>query len=162
MKTNLAATPVGRSHGRLKGWMVCGVALLSFAVGALVAARLTHSQQVRAESNRVFELMIYHTIPGKVPALESVFRYVSKLQAKHDLNVIGFWVPNEDPAWANTFIYLVAHPSREEADKNWKALHTDPEFPEYRKQAIQLIEKAGEEFKVDEVYMRPTDFSAMK
>jgi hypothetical protein len=56
--------------------------------------------------------MVYHTLPGKVPALESIFRDVSKLQTKHDLNVVGYWVPDTDPAWANAFIYLVAHPSR--------------------------------------------------
>jgi hypothetical protein len=144
-------------------WMVCCTALLSFAVGSLLTARLTHLDRVRADNNRVFELMVYHTVPGKVPALESIFRDVSKLQAKQDHNVVGYWVPDdEDPAWANTFIYLVAHPSRDEAKKNWDALHADPAFPEYRKQAVPLIEKADQVFKVDEVYMHPSDFSAMK
>jgi hypothetical protein len=112
--------------------------------------------------NRVFELLVYHTLPGKVPALESIFRDVSKLQDKHDLNVVGYWVPNDDPAWANTFIYLVAHPSREDANKNWDALHADPAFPQYREQATQVIEKVDNKYRVDEVYMRPTDYSAMK
>jgi hypothetical protein len=147
---------------KFQGWVVCGTALVSFAAGSLMNGRLMHVKQVRADSNRVFELMVYHTVPGKVPALESIFREVSKLQAKHDLNVVGYWVPNEDPAWANTFIYLVAHPSREEGKKNWGALHADPAFPEYRNQAIPLIEKADEKYQVDEIYMRPTDFSAMK
>jgi hypothetical protein len=141
---------------------VVSTALFSFAAGALLTARLMHVNQVRADGNRVFQLMVYHTVPGQVPALESIFRDVAKLQAKHDLNVVGYWVPNEDPAWANTFIYLVAHPSQEEAKKNWAALHADPAFPEYRKQAAPLIEKVNEGYKVDEVYMRPTDFSALK
>jgi len=106
--------------------------------------------------------MVYHAVSGKVPDLQSIFRDVSKLQVKHDLNVVGYWVPNDNPAWANTFIYLVAHPSQEEAKKNWDALHADPAFPEYRKQAAQLIERVSEEFRVDEVYMRQTDYSAMK
>jgi hypothetical protein len=147
---------------KLKGWFVCGLALASFAAGSLFTARLLRTNQVRADSNRVFELMIYHTLPGKVPALESIFRDVSKLQDKHNLNVIGYWAPNDDPAWANTFIYIVAHPSREEAKKNWDALHADPAFLPYREQAIPLIEKVDKEYNVDEVYMRPTDYSAMK
>jgi len=147
---------------KFKRSIVCCTALFSFAAGSLFTARLMHLSQVRADSNRVFELMVYHTVPGKVPALESIFRDVSKLQAKHDLNVVGYWIPNDDPAWANTFIYLVAHPSQEEAKKNWDALHSDPAFPEYRKQATPLIEKVDEGYKVDEVYMRPTDYSAMK
>jgi NIPSNAP len=154
--------PPAHNRRKLQGWTTFGVALLSFAGGSLLTARLTHLNQVRADSNRVFELMVYHTVPGKVPDLESIFRDVSKLQAKHDLDVVGYWVPTEDPAWANTFIYLVAHPSQEEAKKNWKALHADPDFPQYRQQATPLIEKVDEGYKVDEVYMRPTDYSAMK
>jgi hypothetical protein len=107
--------------------------------------------------------MVYHTVPGKVPALEAIFRDVSKLQTKHDMNVVGYWVPGgDDPAWADTFIYLVAHPSLDEAKKNWHALHADPAFPEYRDQAAQILEKADGKYRVDEVYMRPSDFSAMK
>jgi hypothetical protein len=147
---------------KFKGWIVCGTALISFAAGSLLTARLMHLNQVRADSNRVFELMVYHTAPGKVPELESIFRDVSKLQAKHDLNVVGYWVPNDNPAWANTFIYLVAHPNQEAAKKNWDALHADPAFPPYRKQAAPLIEKVNEEYNVDEVFMSPTDYSAMK
>lgn len=160
MAYNSAPPPPNRWN--LKAWKVCAIALLCFAAGSLLTARLIHLNQVRAESNRVFELMIYHTVPGKVPALESIFRDVSKLQSKHDLNVVGYWVPNENPAWNNTFIYLVIHPSREEADKNWQALHADPAFPPYRKAAEPLIEKVNDEFHVEEVYMRAADFSAIR
>jgi len=147
---------------KFEGWAVCAAALVSFAAGSQVTTRLRDPNPVRAESHRVFELMIYHAVPGKGPALESLFRDVSKLQTKHGLDVIGYWVPDDDPAWSDTFIYLVAHPSRDEATKNWHALHADPEFPPYRKSAEPLIQKSGDQFKVDEVYMRPTDYSAMQ
>jgi hypothetical protein len=143
-------------------WRLCVATLLSFAAGSLITARVIDGRKVRADSNRVFELMIYHTVPGKVPELESIFRDVSKMQAKYGLDVVGYWVPDGDPAWNDTFIYLVAHPSLEEAKKNWHALHADPAFPPYRKAAEPLIKKADNEFRVDEVYMRPTDFSAMR
>ena len=162
MKTNGNPTFAALDRWKFKGWIVCGVALLSFAAGSLITARLMHVSQVRADSNRVFELMVYHTVPGKVPALESIFRDVSKLQDKYDLHVVGYWVPNDDPAWKDTFIYLVAHPSLDEAKKNWRALHADPAFPQYRKAAEPLIEKVNEEYRVDEVYMHPTDYSAMR
>ena len=160
--TPYQTVPPAHNRRKLQGWTTWAIALLSFAAGSLLTARLMHLSRVRADSNRVFELMVYHTVPGKAPALESIFRDVSKLQAKHDLDVVGYWVPNQDPAWANTFIYLVAHPSQEEAKKNWKALHADPDFPRYRQQATPLIEKVDEGYKVDEVYMRPSDYSAMK
>ena len=155
--------PAPFATGRSKAWAVCVASVIAFTAGSLLTARLTHLDHVRADSNHVFELRVYHAIPGKVQALESIFRDLSSLMTKHDINVIGYWVPDDtDPAWASTFVYLVAHPSQEDAKKNWAALHADPAFPEYRKLAIPLIEKANDQFRVDEVYMRPTDFSAMK
>ena len=142
--------------GRSARWRICAVALLSFAAGSLITARLAHMNQVRADSNHVFELRVYHTLPGKVPALESQFRDTfSKLLAKHDLKVVGYWVPEGTPDWDNTFIFLVAHSGPEEARKNWDAMRADPEFQELIK-ANKLVEK------IDSTYMRPTEFSPMK
>jgi hypothetical protein len=45
--------------------MVCAVALVSFAAGSLLTARMIRLNQVRADNTRVFELMIYHAAPGK-------------------------------------------------------------------------------------------------
>ncbi len=150
-------------HGRrFKGLTPLAIALVSFACGAMFTARLTRVTEVKADNDRVFQLMIYHTEPGKEPDLESIFRSVAKQQARYNLNVIGYWVPNDDPAWKDTFVYLVVHPSRKEADANWQALHADPEFLPYRKAAEPLIRKVNGQFDVDTVYMRPTEFSAMK
>jgi len=147
---------------KLRTSFVLVAALASFGAGSALTGWLMHAGRVRADSNRVFELMIYHTVPGKAPELENIFRDVSKMQAKYGLNVVGYWVPNEDPAWKDTFVYLIAHPSREQADKNWHAFHADPAFPASRSLAAPLIAKDGDEYKVDEVFMRPTDYSEMK
>jgi len=145
--------------GKSRGCSVCAIALLSFIAGSLIAARLAHIDHVRADNNRVFELRIYHTLPGKLPALESrVQNIYAKLLAKHDLQVMGYWVPEGSDNWENTFVYLVAHSSREEAKMNWDAMLADPEVQEAIKseQANQLVEK------IDRIYMRSTDFSPMK
>lgn len=69
---------------KLKGWKskgcsVCAIALLSFTAGSLITARLAHIDHVRADSNRVFELRIYRTVPGKLPATGiTVSRHLSK------------------------------------------------------------------------------------
>jgi NIPSNAP len=142
-----------------KGYRVCAIALLSFTAGSLVTAHLAHIDHARADSNRLFELRIYHTVPGKLPALESRFRDIySKLLTKHDLQVVGYWVPEGAADWDNTFVYLVAHSSREEAKKNWDAMLADPEVQEAIKseEANKLVEK------IDRAYMRSTDFSPMK
>ena len=151
----------GRSYRRTLP-VACGSALISFLTGVLVASHLFHPQPVEASGDRVFELRIYHTIPGKASSLESVFRDSYKLQSKHHLDVIGYWVPNEDPAWKDTFIYLVAHPSRAEADAHWKEFHADPAFPPLRAAAAPLIQQENGNYRVDEIFMRPSDYSAMK
>jgi hypothetical protein len=140
-------------------WTVVGIALFSFAAGSLITARLMHGNQVRADSNRVFELRVYHAVPGKLPALEARFRdTTSKLLAKHNLKVLGYWVPEGAPAWDNTFVDILAYASQEEAKKNWAALVADPEFQEVIKseQANKLVEKE------ESTYMRPTDFSPLQ
>jgi NIPSNAP len=159
MKTNYLLPAMTFNRWKFKAWTVCGMALLSFATGSLITARLGQLNQVRADSNRVFELRVYHAVPGKLPALESRFRdTASKLLAKHELKAVGYWVPEDAPASENTFIYILAHPSREEAKKNWDAMFADPEFQEMVKseQANKLVEK------VDVTYMHPTDFSPLK
>jgi hypothetical protein len=149
-------------RSKFKGWIVCAVAFFSFAAGSLATAYMTHVKQVRADSNHVFELMIYHTIPGKANELEELFRGDSKLMTRHGINVVGFWVPNEDPNWKDTFVYVVDFPTREEAKKRWAELHADPATQPYVEPAKLIIEKVNEKYHVDEIYMRPSDFSAMK
>jgi hypothetical protein len=162
MKVTLKAAQSIHHRRGFRSGILLGTALVSFVAGGLFTARLARPAEVRADSDHVFQLMIYHTAPGQVPALESIFRDVSRLQARHNLKVVGYWTPNEDPAWKDTFIYLVVHPSREAADVNWQALHADPEFLPYRKSAEPLIEKVNGVYHVDSVFMRPADFSAMK
>jgi hypothetical protein len=155
MKLNSWKAKVWKSNG----WSVCGMALVAFAAGLLTTTCWMHVNPVSAASDRVFELRVYHAVPGKMPGLESNFRDTwSKLLAKHDLKVVGYWVPEGAPAWDNTFIYLVAHSSREEAKKNWDAMRADPAVQEMIKaeQADKLVEK------IDSTYMRPEDFSPLK
>lgn len=140
-------------------WSLGGIALISFAAGSLITAWMLHPSRASAAGDRVFELRVYHAVPGKLPALESRFRETaSKLLAKHGLDAVGYWVPEGAPAWDNTFVYILAHPSREEAKRNWDALQADPAFLQMVKseQSAKLVEK------VDSAYMRPTDFSPLK
>lgn len=140
-------------------WLIFGMAMIAFAGGSLVTGRLGGRERVRAASDRVFELRVYHALPGKLPALESRFREkTSKILARHNLNVVGYWVSDAGSASENEFIWVVAHSSWEEGKKNWDAMGADPEFQEMVKaeQAEKLVEK------VEVTQMRPTDFSGMK
>ena len=113
-----------------------------------------------AAQARVYELRTYHTAEGKLEALKARFRdHTVQIFKKHGMESVGYWVP-EDPAMSkNTLIYILAHPSREAADKNWKAFRDDPEW-----QKVRTESEAGGRIveKVDSVFMDPTDFSALK
>jgi hypothetical protein len=140
-------------------WTGFGIAVICFAAGSLTTGRLMQVTPVKADSDRVFELRIYHAVPGMLPTMESRFRdTTSKLLAKHNLNVVGYWTGESAPGSDNTFIFLLAHPSLEEAKKNWAAMGKDPGFQQViqAEQAEKTLEKA------DVIYMRPTDFSPMK
>jgi hypothetical protein len=142
-------------------WTVSGIALVCFAAGALLTARIVRMEQVRADSNRVFELRVYHTVPGKATALQSEFRdKVTKLFAKHDLKALGYWAPLDAPVSDNTFVYILAHPSRDEAKQHWAAFQADPAFKEMIQSQQTPDTKLVE--KVDSTYMSPTDFSPIK
>ena len=143
------------------GRILIAVAVLSFSAGSLVSARLTTAGAAQPESNRVFELRIYRDLPGKLPVMESRFRdKTSKLLAKHNLDVLGYWTAEDRSATTgeNTFVFLLAHNSTEEAKKNWKAMVEDPDFQAVEKS--ELGEKTLE--KAELFYMRPTDFSRLK
>ena len=142
---------------KLKRRTACGIGLVSFAAGSLATVGLAQLQQVKADSNRTFELRVYHAVPGKLSVMESRFRdKTSKILARHNLNVVGYWATEDGSD--NSFIFLLAHESQEEAKKNWDAMRVDPEFQEIVKaeQAEKTLERA------DVTYMRPTDFSPLK
>jgi hypothetical protein len=132
------------------------MSLVAFTAGS-VATRLLLPGAVVAENSRVFELRIYHAMPGKLPVMESRFRdTTSKILARHNLNVVGYWTTED--AKDNSFVFLLAHESRQEANKNWEAFRQDPAFQEVVKS--EGIEKTLE--KADIMWLRPTDFSPMK
>jgi hypothetical protein len=140
-------------------WFAFGIALISFAGGSLMTAGVGRIDAVRADGSRFFELRIYHDVPGKLPVMEARFREkTSKILARHNLKVVGYWVTVDASASENSFIFMLAYQSREDAKKNWEAVRSDPEFQEIEKaeQAEKTLEKA------ELIYMRPTDFSPMK
>lgn len=111
-------------------------------------------------SNRVFEFRTYTCYPGRLPALEARFRdHTIAIFNRHGMTSIGYWVPQDAPLHDNTLMYILAHPSREEAKKHWDEFRQDPEW-----QKVQAASEADGKIvsKVDSVYADPTDFSQIK
>lgn len=136
------------------------LAAVSFAAGSLLTSRFLRTESVQAQSKRVFELRMYHTLPGRLPALEARFRDDTvRIFNKHNMTSIGYWTPEDAPLKDNELIYILAHPSREAATKNWAAFRDDPEWQKVSK-ASEADGKIVE--KVDSIYMDPLDFSKIK
>jgi hypothetical protein len=135
---------------------VIGAAVVAFVAG-LSVDRAAVSAQAK---NRVFELRIYTAPEGRLQPLLARFRDHSvALLRKHGMPTVGFWVATDAPQSANTLVYILAHPNREEADKSWKVFNDDPEW----KTVVEESQRDGRLVtKVDRMFMSPTDFSPIK
>lgn len=111
-------------------------------------------------NSKVFELRTYTSHEGKFPEMLTRFpKHVLKLFEKHGMASIAYWVPQDAPASQNTLIYLIAHPSREAAKKNWDAFRNDPEW---RKVQTETEANGKLVSKIESVFMDAADFSPMK
>ena len=109
---------------------------------------------------KIYELRTYTCEPGKLDALKARFRdHTVRIFNKHGMESIGYWVPEDPERSSNTLIYILAHPSREAADKNWKEFADDPEWKK-----VQAESEASGKIvqKVERVWMDPTGFSKLK
>ena len=113
-----------------------------------------------AAQDRVYELRTYTCNEGKLEALKARFRdHTIAIFKRHNMESIGYWIPQDPERSKNTLIYILAHPSREAAAKNWAEFNADPEWQKVRKES----EAAGPIVqKTESVFMSPTDFSALK
>src|SRR5438445_2797284 len=79
--------------------------------------------------NRVFEMRTYTCNEGKLEALKARFRdHTIEIFNRHGMESIGYWVPQDPEKSKTTLMYILAHPSREAADKNWREFAADPEW----------------------------------
>jgi len=133
--------------------------LLSFALGAVSVLGIGMVGQSHAQApNHVYELRTYYCNPGKLPDLEARFRnHTITIFNRHNMKSVGYWAPQENTK--NVLIYILQHPSREEADKNWTAFRADPEW-----QQVSTASDANGKIvdHVESVFMNPMDFSALK
>jgi hypothetical protein len=116
------------------------------------------ASQAKADDTMVYELRTYTAAPGKMPELQKRFRdHTTQIFEKHGMKNIGYWVPADKP---DTLIYILAHKTREAANKSWAEFMADPEWQRVRKESEKngsLLTKRPER-----VYMTPTDFSPLK
>jgi hypothetical protein len=133
-------------------------------VGAVMASEMAQSGgNSVAKDSRVFEMRTYYTAPGKLEDLQARFRnHTVKLFEKHGMTNIGYWVPvNEKTGQpsGNTLVYILAYPSLEARQNSWDGFMADPDWNAARNES----EKNGKLLeKIDSVFLKATDYSAIK
>jgi hypothetical protein len=132
--------------------------LLSFLCGAAMALGFT-AVGGSSPSHHVYELRMYHVNEGKTEALQARFRdHTDTIFKRHNMKSIGYWVPEDAPSSQNLFVYILEHPSRQEAEKNWAAFQADPEWKKVKAESEAqgpLVDH------IDRYFMDPTSFSAL-
>ena len=143
----------------LPGVLILSLSVLSVALHSAQAIKADEGE--KKVDNRIFELRTYTAAPGKMDALNARFRnHTNRLFVKHGMTIIGFWMPAKKKEGEEKLIYILAYPSKEAADKSWKAFRDDPDW----KKVVEESEKDGKLLAKppESVYMNPTDYSPLK
>ena len=134
--------------------------LISFLCGlVLVLGFNTLRGSNTDSSHHVYELRLYHVNEGKMDELKARFgNHTDAIFKQHNMKSVGYWVPEDPPSSQNLFVYILEHPSRQDAEKNWAAFQADPEWQKVRAES----EKNGRLVDhIDRYFMDPTSFSAL-
>src|SRR4030095_13643339 len=132
----------------------------AFVLGFAARGAVPMEPVAHAQSGRGVELRTYTAPDGKLAELHARFRnHTMRIFKKHGIENVVYFAPQDAPLSQNTLIYLVAHPSREAAEKNWAEFQKDPEW---QKVANESQVNGKIVAKVDRIFLTPTDYSPMK
>lgn len=107
----------------------------------------------------IYELRIYHCVPGRLPALLKRFDTITlKIWEKHGIRQAGFWTVGIGGSNQDLY-YLLAWDSLADREKKWDAFQADPAWISARAET----EKDGPIVaSVNNQMLLPTKFSAVK
>ena len=107
----------------------------------------------------LYELRIYHCMPGKLPAVVTRFESATvKLFEKHGIKPIGFWTVAIGESNAD-FYYILKWDSLDERQLKFAAFAADPDWIAVRTRS----EEAGPIVaSISNTILTPTKFSALK
>jgi hypothetical protein len=141
-------------------WIQLACATVVFGAGMFAGSALQERATLHAQMNRVFEIRTYTAPEGKLEALHARFRdHTLRIFKNHNMTSIAYFRPQDDPLKQNTLIYVLAHPSREAAKKNWADFQADPEW---QKVSAESQKDGRIVTKVDSVFADPADYSPIK
>src|SRR5437762_10278626 len=140
--------------------LMLGAATAIFVAGFSVGTVMQNAAIAHAQAGKVYELRTYTAPDGKLGDLHARFhKHTIRIFNNHNMKSVAYFSPQDAPLSQNTLIYILEHPSRDDAKKNWAAFSADPEW----KKVSEESQKDGRIVsKVESVFMTPTDYSPMK
>jgi NIPSNAP protein len=107
----------------------------------------------------IYELRVYHCMPGRLPALVKRFETVTvALFEKHGIRQVGFWTVAIGESSADLY-YILKWDSMEERAKKFAAFQADPDWIAARAKS----EEGGPLVaSISNSILMPTKFSALK
>jgi len=107
----------------------------------------------------IYELRVYHAVPGRLPALLSRFKdRTLRIWEKHGIRQAGFWTTLVGES-SQEVIYMLAWDSLAEREKRWGAFLADPQWAA----VVAKTEKDGQLVEnISNQLLAPTPFSAVK
>ena len=122
-------------------------------------AILPFTPQPRKIQDMIYELRVYHCVPGRLPALLKRFETITLgLWEKHGIRQAGFWTVLVGES-SQDLVYLVQWDSMGDREKKWNAFQADPEWIAKRSET----ERDGAIVaSVTNSFLAPTSFSSVK
>ena len=106
----------------------------------------------------LYELRIYITVPGRLPAINDRFaKHTIGFFKKHGIGMLGFW--NDEIGTSNQLTYILAFDSMADREQKWGAFQVDPEWIEKR---AQTEANGPIVARVRNSILRPTSFSSIQ
>ncbi len=107
----------------------------------------------------IYELRIYHTVPGKLPALNARFQnHTLKMWEKFAIRQVGFWTPLIGDN-NNDLYYILEWKDLAEREQKWNAFVANPDWLAIRAET----EKDGPLVThISNLILSPTAYSKMK
>jgi NIPSNAP len=115
--------------------------------------------RARGIKDMIYELRIYHAMPGRLPALLSRFQnHTIQIWEKHGIRQAGFWTTLIGES-NQQLTYLLTWDSMADREERWSAFLADPEWIAIGKESEkdgQLVQNIRNEL------LKPTAFSSVK
>jgi hypothetical protein len=107
----------------------------------------------------IYEMRVYHCVPGRLPALMKRFETVTlPIWQRHEIRQAGFWTTFVGSS-NQTLTYLLAWKDLAERETKWGAFQSDPDWIAKRAETEKdgaIVANIVNEF------LQPTSFSSVK